>query len=98
MILTAAGPGRDDDLRRRHRRQRRRRSLPPAQASNVIPGLTLDRLSSSFGIVKTGVGTLQLGLNATDTSIQSTFGSGTATSIDIQGGIVSTFNDSTLGN
>lgn len=62
------------------------------QASNVVPGLTLQNLASTgaTGIVKTGTGTLLLGSG-------NTFG-GAAALIDITAGTVAAAFDADLGN
>ncbi|WP_395736536.1 autotransporter-associated beta strand repeat-containing protein [Prosthecobacter sp.] len=70
-------------------------TAPTAQASNVVAALTLQNLTGAFNIVKTGVSTLQLGINAADAT--NTFGTGVASSIDIQGGILSAYSDANLG-
>ena len=68
---------------------------PAAQASNVIPALTLTNLTGANNIIKTGVSTLQLGTSATDAS--NTFGAGGVAGINITGGTVSAFADQNLG-
>jgi len=70
-------------------------TAPTAQASNVIAGLELINLTGGFGITKTGVGTLQLGASASDTS--NTFGVAGAAGITVSAGLVSAFADQNLG-
>ena len=67
------------------------------QASNVVPGLTLQNLSANAGltITKTGTGTLRL-QDTTGTGTTTGFG-GAATIVDITGGFVSFASDNDLG-
>ena len=73
-------------------------SVGGTQASNVIPGLTLQNLAASAGITisKTGTGTLRL-QDTTGAGTVNGFG-GTATLVDVTGGLLAFASDNDLGN